>query len=89
MAGALNQAPTRAMIVQGDTDYEMLQQGEQFFAGLYRQNKRASFVRYLGEGHVLQGLSNTRDMLSLPKTRSGLMWAVNNVRLTVNVRLHF
>src|SRR5262249_15545224 len=27
--------------------------------------------------------------LSLPKTRSGLMWAVNNVRLTVNVRLHF
>jgi len=30
-----------------------------------------------------------RHRLSLPKTRSGLMWAVNNVRLTVNVRLHF
>src|SRR5262245_39842580 len=27
--------------------------------------------------------------VSLLKTRSGLKWAVNNVRLTVNVRLHF
>src|SRR5262249_36576555 len=27
--------------------------------------------------------------VSIPKTLSGLMWAVNNIRLTVNVRLHF
>jgi dipeptidyl aminopeptidase/acylaminoacyl peptidase len=43
-------------------DYVPLQQGEEFFAGLYRQNKRAAFVRYLGEGHALQGPANTRDL---------------------------
>src|SRR5262245_16802749 len=31
----------------------------------------------------------TQYYLSLPKTRSSFMWAVNNVRLTVNVQLHF
>jgi len=50
------------MILQGDMDYVPLQQREQFFAGLFRQNKRGLFVRYLGEGHVLQGPANTRDM---------------------------
>jgi dipeptidyl aminopeptidase/acylaminoacyl peptidase len=29
---------------------------------LYRQNKRAEFLRYWGEGHVLEGPANIRDM---------------------------
>ena len=58
----VDRVETPMMIIQGDMDYVTLQQGEQFFTGLYRQNKRASFVRYLGEGHVLQGTADIRDM---------------------------
>jgi len=50
------------MIVQGDMDFVPIQQGEEFFTALYRQNKRAAFVRYIGEGHLLQGQANVRDM---------------------------
>jgi dipeptidyl aminopeptidase/acylaminoacyl peptidase len=53
---------TPLMIIQGDMDYVAMQQGEQFFMSLYRQNKRAQFVRYWGEGHVLEGPANIRDM---------------------------
>lgn len=53
---------TPLMIMQGDLDYVAMQQGEQLFAALYRQNKRATFVRNWGEGHVLQGQANVRDM---------------------------
>jgi dipeptidyl aminopeptidase/acylaminoacyl peptidase len=53
---------TPLMIVQGDMDYVALQQGEQFFTALHRQNKRAAFVRYWGEGHVLEAPANVRDM---------------------------
>lgn len=50
------------MIVQGDMDYVPIQQGEEFFQGLYRLGKRADFVRYWGEGHVLCSPANIRDM---------------------------
>ena len=53
---------TPVLIIQGDMDYVPLQQGEQFFSSLYRQNKRARFVRYWGEGHVLESPANIRDM---------------------------
>ena len=53
---------TPLMIVQGDMDYISIQQGEEFFNSLYRQGKRARFVRYWGEGHVLQSPANIRDM---------------------------
>jgi len=36
--------------------------GEEFFAALYRQAKRARFVRYWGEGHVLARPANIRNM---------------------------
>src|SRR5262249_51574906 len=44
---------TPVMIVQGDMDFVPLQQGEEFFLSLQRQNKRADLVRYWGEGHTL------------------------------------
>lgn len=55
---------TPVMIVQGDQDFVAMQQGEQMFSALHRQNKRATFVRYWGEGHVLQSPANVRDMWS-------------------------
>ena len=58
----VDRVQTPLMIVQGDVDYVALQQGEEFFASLYRQGKRARFVRYWGEGHVLESPANIRDM---------------------------
>ncbi len=52
---------TPLMLVQGDLDYVPIQQSEQFFSALYRQNKRARFVRYFGEGHVLESPANIVD----------------------------
>jgi hypothetical protein len=50
------------MIIQGDMDLSVsIQQGEEFFRSLQRQGKRAEFVRYWGEGHVLQSPANIRD----------------------------
>jgi dipeptidyl aminopeptidase/acylaminoacyl peptidase len=53
---------TPLMIVQGDMDFVPIQQGEEFFMSLYRQGKRASFVRYWGEGHSIASPANIRDM---------------------------
>lgn len=58
----VEQVETPLLIVQGDMDYVPLGQGEQFFSALYRQGKRARFVRYWGEGHVLQSPANIRHM---------------------------
>lgn len=53
---------TPLMIVQGDLDYVPIQQGEEFFTALYRQNKPADFVRYLGEGHIIESPANIADL---------------------------
>lgn len=53
---------TPLLIIQGDLDYVPIQQGEEFFTALYRQGKRARFVRYWGEGHLLNSPANVRDM---------------------------
>ena len=53
---------TPVLIVQGDMDYVALQQGEELFSALYRQGKRARFVRYWGEGHVFQSPANIEHM---------------------------
>lgn len=58
----VDRVETPLMIIQGDMDFVAMQQGEQFFTALYRQNKRARFVRYWGEGHVLGSPPNIRDM---------------------------
>jgi dipeptidyl aminopeptidase/acylaminoacyl peptidase len=52
---------TPLMIIQGDMDFVNLQQGEEFFTALYRQGKRARFVRYWGEDHILSSPANIRD----------------------------
>jgi dipeptidyl aminopeptidase/acylaminoacyl peptidase len=58
----VDRVQTPVLIIQGDLDYVAIQQGEEFFKALYRQGKRARFVRYWGEGHVLTSPANIRDM---------------------------
>lgn len=58
----VDRVETPLMIIQGDMDFIAIQQGEEFFTALYRQHKRAQFVRYWGEGHVLGSPANIRDM---------------------------
>jgi dipeptidyl aminopeptidase/acylaminoacyl peptidase len=53
---------TPVMIIQGDMDPLTLGQGEEFFAALYRQNKRAAWVRYWGENHGIESPANILDM---------------------------
>lgn len=60
----VDRVQTPLLIIQGDLDYVAVQQGEEFFVSLYRQGKRARFVRYWGEGHVLESPANIRDMWS-------------------------
>ena len=59
---AAGDVQTPLLIIQGDMDYVPIQQGEQLFSALYRQGKRARFVRYWGEGHILQSPANIEDM---------------------------
>lgn len=58
----VDRVETPVLIVQGDIDFVSIQQSEEFFVALYRQNKRASFVRYWGEGHVIDSPANVRDL---------------------------
>ena len=58
----VDRVQTPLMIVHGDFDFVPMQQAEQFFQSLYRQGKRAEFVRYWGEGHVVESCANVRDM---------------------------
>jgi dipeptidyl aminopeptidase/acylaminoacyl peptidase len=53
---------TPLLIIHGDMDYLPIEQGEAFFNALYRQGKRARFVRYWGEGHILSSPANVRNM---------------------------
>ena len=58
----VSRVQTPLLIIQGDLDYIPIQQGEEFFSALYRQNLRAEFVRYWGEDHLLTSPANIRDM---------------------------
>jgi len=58
----VDRVETPLLILHSDFDTAgQIQQAEEFFTGLYRQNKRARFVRYFGEGHVIQRPANVRD----------------------------
>ena len=52
----VDRVETPLLIIHGDFDkIVQLEQGEEFFTSLYRQNKRAKFVRYFGEEHLVSG----------------------------------
>jgi dipeptidyl aminopeptidase/acylaminoacyl peptidase len=53
---------TPLMLVHGDLDFIPIQQSEEFFTALYRQDKRAVFVRYQGEWHTIANRPNVLDL---------------------------
>jgi dipeptidyl aminopeptidase/acylaminoacyl peptidase len=53
---------TPVLLVQGDQNDMPIENVEEFFTALHRLGKRARFVRYWGEGHVLYSPANIRDM---------------------------
>jgi len=53
---------TPLMLIHGDIDFIPIQQDEEFFTALYRQDKRAEFVRYQGEWHTISNRANVLDM---------------------------
>lgn len=53
---------TPLMIIHGDIDYVPIEQAEELFTALYRSGKRATFIRYTGEGHVISSPANIRDV---------------------------
>lgn len=53
---------TPLMLVHGDLDFVPIQQAEEFFTALYRQEKRALFVRYQGEWHTISARANVLDL---------------------------
>ena len=57
-----NRVGTPTLVIQGDQDFEGIQQGEEFFNALYRLGKRATFVRYIGDTHAIESPANVRDM---------------------------
>jgi dipeptidyl aminopeptidase/acylaminoacyl peptidase len=60
----LRAAKVRApvMLVHGDLDFVPVQQAEEFFTALYRQDKRARLVRYHGEWHTISARANVLHM---------------------------
>lgn len=53
---------TPLMLVHGDLDFIPIQQAEEMFTALYRQEKRAQLVRYYGEGHTPTTKTNVLDL---------------------------
>jgi dipeptidyl aminopeptidase/acylaminoacyl peptidase len=58
----VDRVKTPVLIIHGDMDGVPIEQAEEIFMALYRQGKRAEFVRYWGEGHVVDSPPNIRDM---------------------------
>ena len=58
----VDRVETPLMIIHGDMDYVPMEQAEEFFSALNRMGKRATLVRYWGEGHVIYSPPNVADM---------------------------
>lgn len=53
---------TPVMLIHGELDFIPVQQAEEFFTALYRQDKRVRLLRYAGEGHTISARANVLDM---------------------------
>ncbi len=53
---------TPLLLVHGDQDFIPVQQAEEFFTALYRQDKRVELVRYAGEEHTIGLRENVLDL---------------------------
>ena len=53
---------TPLMIIHGDVDFVQMQQAEEMFTALARQNKDVLFIRFWGEGHTIENPKNIKTM---------------------------
>ena len=53
---------TPLIMIHGDKDFIPIQQAEEFFTALARQDKRVELVRYAGEEHTITARANVLDM---------------------------
>jgi dienelactone hydrolase len=53
---------TPLMLIHGNQDFVPIQQAEEFFTALYRQDKRVQLLRYAGEEHTIASRANVLDM---------------------------
>ncbi len=53
---------TPLMLVHGEEDFIPIQQAEEVFTALYRQDKRVRLVRYAGEEHTITARANVLDL---------------------------
>lgn len=53
---------TPVLLIQGELDFIPIQQSEEFFTALFRQEKRVRLLRYAGEGHTIADRANVLDM---------------------------
>ena len=58
----LDRVTTPLLLIHGDQDHVPIEGAEEVFTGLHRLGKRVRFVRYFGEGHVIDSPANIRDM---------------------------
>jgi dipeptidyl aminopeptidase/acylaminoacyl peptidase len=53
---------TPLLLIHGELDFIPIQQAEEFFTALFRQDKRVRLLRYAGEGHTISDHVNVLDM---------------------------
>lgn len=49
---------TPLLLIHGDKDFVSIEQAEEMFTNLYRQGKKARFLRFWGEGHNINSTKN-------------------------------
>ena len=58
----VHKVETPLLLIHGELDFIPIQQAEEFFTALFRQDKRAQLVRYAGEGHLISDRENVLDL---------------------------
>ena len=53
---------TPVLLIHGELDFIPIQQSEEFFTALFRQDKRVRLLRYAGEGHTIADRANVLDL---------------------------
>ncbi len=53
---------TPLLLIHGELDFIPIQQAEEFFTALFRQDKRVTLLRYAGEGHTIVDRTNVLDL---------------------------
>jgi dipeptidyl aminopeptidase/acylaminoacyl peptidase len=58
----VNKVETPLLLIHGELDFIPIQQAEEFFTALFRQDKRVQLLRYAGEGHTITDRANVLDL---------------------------